>query len=283
MKPIQFCRRAKSLARTLIQGWYEKVQPADALARLVDPGRLTWIGAAADEYFDQPLSLHEPSVLQHRQDDLPALIVDEENWHFTLLDSSLALVYGHYRLRTAPESGLVLSEMQRATLLIAADGSDLRLLHLHISAPFGVRRRRPYVFQERESSYEYMGEFAVRQWEGLFPELTRRQQKVLYFLTRGLSYKEIADILGITPRTVRYYVSELEHRLHVENRAQLIVMAERRKDTGGGCNKFLWKGGLSVFSRTRSCFFYEMPGTAAKSFMANSGNNRGVRYFFQRA
>lgn len=238
MKPIQFCRRAKALARALIRGWYEKIQPADALAGLADPTRLTWIGAAADEYFDQPLSLPEPSALQHRQDDLPTLIVEEDGWHFTPLDSGLALVYGRYRLRTAPDSGLILSEMQRATLLVAADGDDVRLIHLHVSTPSGVRRRRPYVFQERESSFEYMGELAVRQWEGLFPELTRRQQKVLYFLTRGLSYKEISDILGITPRTVRYYVFELEHRLGAANRAQLIILAERKKRTGGGVIAF---------------------------------------------
>lgn len=32
--------------------------------------------------------------------------------------------------------------------------------------------------------------------------------------------------MGISPRTVRYYVSELIHRFHVENRAQLLAASQ---------------------------------------------------------
>lgn len=38
----------------------------------------------------------------------------------------------------------------------------------------------------------------------------------------------ISGILQITPRTVRYYVTEIEKRLHVGTRIQLVDMAFHR-------------------------------------------------------
>ncbi len=149
-------------------------------------------------------------------------------WGFTPLGPEEALVCGCCRLRTVPGSGLVLSERPRMTLLFHAEGEQVLLRHMHISFASEAERLRHSLLPEREASYEYMGELAVAKSGAAFPELTRRQKMVLYYLTRGLPYHEIAGILRITPRTVRYYVTEIEKRLQVENRIQLIDMAFRR-------------------------------------------------------
>ena len=231
MKLLIFCRRAKELARRVLHGWYEKSLAVEDLLAEADGGRFTWIGAGAER---AGCCAAGPGLLdmQRAQDELPALTVEEETWHFQPLAPDAGLVFGRFRLATAPESGLVLSEQQRATFLFRAEGNAVRLCHVHISSPAGRKRRTLYAFEEPAVRRDYMGELAARRLGDRFPELTKRQVKVLCFLVQGLPYKEIADAMNITPRTVRYYVTEIERRLRVENRTLLIEEVLQR-NTGG--------------------------------------------------
>lgn len=227
MKILLFSRKAKNLAREIIRGWYMKTLRAEQIIRCAG-GSLTWIGANLEEYSLFPAQKGNTADLQRRQDKLPALTVEEDVWRFTPLGQDDALICGYCRLRTAPGSGLVLSEQPRITLLFHAEEDRIHLRHLHISFAAEPREILSRTSPEKESSYEYMGELAVQEQGKAFPELTRWQKKVLYYLTRGLNYRKIADILQITPRTVRYHITEAEKRLHAENRIQLIDLAFRR-------------------------------------------------------
>lgn len=234
MKLLTFARKTKEMAREILYGWYTKTLSAEELLAC-SGGSFTMIGANLDEYFPFCARRANLADIQRRQDGLPALVMEDDTWHFTPMGTEDALVCGCCRLRTAPGSGLVLSEQPRVTMLFHAEGEQIYLRHLHVSFPAADRKPRPYPFEEKENSYEYMGELAVAEKGAAFPELTKRQKKVLYYLTRGLPYHEIAGILRITPRTVRYYVTEIEKRLQVENRIQLIDMAFRRiRKYGGG-------------------------------------------------
>jgi DNA-binding NarL/FixJ family response regulator len=53
-----------------------------------------------------------------------------------------------------------------------------------------------------------------------FPELSDREQQVLHQLADGLTDREIATRLGISPRTVETHVGSILHKLGVKNRAQ---------------------------------------------------------------
>lgn len=231
MKLLIFCRRAKELARRVLHGWYEKSLTVEDLLAEADGGRFTWIGAGGAAVECCAAGPGFPGM-QRAQDELPALLVEDENWRFQPLAPDTGLVIGRFRLTTIPESGLVLSEQQRATFLLRADGEAVRLCHIHISSPAGRKRRSLYAFDEPAACREYMGELAARRLAGRFPELTKRQVKVLCFLMQGLPYKDIADAMNITPRTVRYYVTEIERRLHAENRTLLIETVLQR-NTGG--------------------------------------------------
>ncbi len=55
--------------------------------------------------------------------------------------------------------------------------------------------------------------------------LTAREAQVLGMLRRGQSTAAIAERLGVTPVTVRRHISELVHKLGVENRSELIAVA----------------------------------------------------------
>ncbi len=66
-------------------------------------------------------------------------------------------------------------------------------------------------------------------------ELTPRQLEVLNLLSRGLTNKEIADVLGISPATVKTHVATLLEVLDVTNRTEAtLVMRELDLDAEDG-------------------------------------------------
>lgn len=227
MKLLTFARKTKEMARNILYGWYTKTLSAEELLAC-SGGSFTMIGANLDEYFPFCARRANLADIQRRQDGLPALVIEDDTWHFTPMGPEDALMCGCCRLRTAPGSGLVLSEQPRVTMLFHAEGEQVLLRHMHISFASEAERLRHSLLPGKEASYEYMGEAAVEKEGAAFPELTRRQKLVLYYLTRGLPYHEIAGILQITPRTVRYYVTEIEKRLHVGTRIQLVDVAFHR-------------------------------------------------------
>jgi DNA-binding NarL/FixJ family response regulator len=72
----------------------------------------------------------------------------------------------------------------------------------------------------------------VPQKAPLVPEagLGPRERQVLDLLVEGLSYKEIADELGIKPATVGTYVGRIYEKLHVRSRREIIAICK----AGGG-------------------------------------------------
>lgn len=55
--------------------------------------------------------------------------------------------------------------------------------------------------------------------------LTRRQLEILEMVAKGITYKEVGDMLGLTERTIKYHMGKIISLLHVENRAQVIAYA----------------------------------------------------------
>lgn len=58
-------------------------------------------------------------------------------------------------------------------------------------------------------------------------DLTDRQREVLSMAAQGLFYKDIAEKLGISERTVKYHVKTCIDKLHLQNRNQLINFATK--------------------------------------------------------
>ena len=55
--------------------------------------------------------------------------------------------------------------------------------------------------------------------------LTVRQSEVLRLVASGLTYKEVGHELALSERTVRYHMTEIMTRLHLEHRSQVIAYA----------------------------------------------------------
>ena len=60
-------------------------------------------------------------------------------------------------------------------------------------------------------------------------ELSERQLDIVKSLARGLSYKEIADLLDLKETTIKYHLSEILAKLHLDNKAQLIAYAVKNR------------------------------------------------------
>ncbi|MBI4421277.1 MAG: response regulator transcription factor [Gemmatimonadetes bacterium] len=58
-----------------------------------------------------------------------------------------------------------------------------------------------------------------------FERLSPREREVLHLTVEGLTSKEIATRLGISPRTAEAHRAHLMHKLGVRNRVELIRYA----------------------------------------------------------
>ncbi len=57
--------------------------------------------------------------------------------------------------------------------------------------------------------------------------LTPQHIEILTLLAQGLTYAQIAEALCLSEATIRYHVSQIMDRLHLQNRAQVIAYAAR--------------------------------------------------------
>ena len=76
-----------------------------------------------------------------------------------------------------------------------------------------------------------MAFFAAGRPADPFPGLTASERHVLELMARGLANDALATRMGLSPKTVRNYVSSVFGKLHVASRAQAIV---RARDAGIG-------------------------------------------------
>ncbi len=60
---------------------------------------------------------------------------------------------------------------------------------------------------------------------GTGPLLTQRETEVLRLVARGLAYREIADELYVSPRTVQNHVQNVLRKLQLHNRVELTLYA----------------------------------------------------------
>jgi NarL family two-component system response regulator LiaR len=79
-------------------------------------------------------------------------------------------------------------------------------------------------------SSEFVGQLLARPDDhALHPNLTAREHDVLPLLAAGMTNRGIADELGLTPGTVRVYVSAILAKLGVANRTEASVVAIRER------------------------------------------------------
>ncbi len=63
--------------------------------------------------------------------------------------------------------------------------------------------------------------------DGEEASLSPRQMQILTLVSQGQTYRQVAQTIGIAERTVKYHMTEILARLHLDNRAQVIAYATR--------------------------------------------------------
>lgn len=82
-------------------------------------------------------------------------------------------------------------------------------------APMSSQIARKVVFAFQNKSQSAKSENEIDQ-------LSQREKQILQELSRGLMYKEIANVLFISPETVRKHVYHIYEKLHVTNRVEAV-------------------------------------------------------------
>lgn len=86
----------------------------------------------------------------------------------------------------------------------------------------GLASRLLEEFQKNEQEYvPYEAATSVED-DPVINRLSKRQKDVLVLVAKGMKYKDIADKLGVTERTVKYHMRMTLHKLHMENRSQAV-------------------------------------------------------------
>lgn len=63
--------------------------------------------------------------------------------------------------------------------------------------------------------------------DSLKAALSPRQMQILTLIAKGQTYKQVAETICISERTVKYHMAEILDHLHLQNRAQVIAYAAR--------------------------------------------------------
>jgi non-specific serine/threonine protein kinase len=64
---------------------------------------------------------------------------------------------------------------------------------------------------------------------GALDPLTAREREVSVLIAQGLTNRDIADVLGVSERTVHSHVRSILSRLAVRSRAQIAALASRER------------------------------------------------------
>ena len=90
-----------------------------------------------------------------------------------------------------------------------------------------ARGERLFTPDQERSAVSELGRMArqAREASGLSENLTPRELEILGYVSYGLSVKQVATRLGLSPRTVETHIGKLYRKLGVSNRVQAVSKA----------------------------------------------------------
>lgn len=91
----------------------------------------------------------------------------------------------------------------------------------------GSRALTEHQCQLLEILLPHLNEILIRQGFSKAPELSAREQEVLQWATAGKSNWEVAQILNISERTVKFHLRNIYRKLEVNNRSHAVAEALR--------------------------------------------------------
>lgn len=220
-------QKAIDMADSLIHVFFEKtVHPKD-FGPWLCKDNYSWIGACEGEVY---LSYEEAIQAYSHQRDMqivPALEIGKIKYAVFPITHLVLVLICEVPL-TVPMPKTLLTENQRVTMVFKKIGDDLKIAHIHASNPWSLMPD-PKVFPVAASraNYELFHKRLSEAKLANYSDLSERQKIILEMLTQGKTYKAIAQILNISPRTVRYHVGELLSKFQVATKAELLAAVKK--------------------------------------------------------
>lgn len=220
-----FKKQAKVMARNLTHDFYEEKKSVEDILSAADPHGFSWIGAGKSEVFCTLRTACHYFAEQRRERAVPPIEIREEVYEAQLLARDVCLVICEYLLNVTPETGQVLSEWQRKTIVVRQDEEGRCFIsHIHASNPWSfMHDEKALPAKIGRRNFEYMTELLHQKKFQEIKELTKRQNQILFHMVQGKTYPQIAAALGITERTVRYHINEICARYKVSGRKRLMA------------------------------------------------------------
>lgn len=197
---------------------------ADGMRSLLEAGGFTVVGTAGDA------GSTLPAVRRH-QPDLVLMDINLPDGDGITLTALIKAEFPAIRivmLTMKDDDGLLLQAMKSGAsgYLLKNINADRLFVCLEQVA------RGEAVFSP-EIAGRMLQEYRAPQPDGLLPgPLTPRQEEVLAQIARGLSHKDVAQVLEISERTVKYHLKEILERLQLDNRSQAISYFARTYPAG---------------------------------------------------
>lgn len=136
-------KEAIRISEMMHRGFYEKtIHPKD-LDGYLSQESFSWIGAVEGENY---LSKKDAIIAFSRQRDLqevPLIGVGKGRYRVQWVSGTVLLVLSIIPLSTKKETGLLLSENQRSTMIFHIEEDALRIVHIHVSNPWSMRNSFP--------------------------------------------------------------------------------------------------------------------------------------------
>jgi DNA-binding NarL/FixJ family response regulator len=132
-------------------------------------------------------------------------------------------------------SGYLLKQLNAADFFTYLE--ELRIGHPPFSPGLAEKILREYASQAQRSdnvavpgplSADQVGEqpeTGLPVEEAKTKALSPRQMQILTLVAQGQAYREVAETIGLSERTIKYHMAEILKLLHLENRAQVIAYA----------------------------------------------------------
>ena len=54
------------------------------------------------------------------------------------------------------------------------------------------------------------------------PQVTPREREVLQLVSKGLSYKEVSQKMGVSPETIKKHLKNIYRKLNVQNKIEAL-------------------------------------------------------------
>ena len=178
-------KEAIRISEMIHRGFYEKtIHPKD-LDDYLSQESFSWIGAVEGENY---LSKKDAITVFSRQRDLnevPLISVGKGRYRVQWVSDTVLLVLSVILLSTKKETGLLLSENQRGTMIFHIEGDALRIAHIHVSNSWSMMPdKKRFPRSQGRSNYEYVQQVLSEQTLSRYPDLSPRQKLILELLSR---------------------------------------------------------------------------------------------------